>query len=131
MCLGSCCAAATQASCVPRHGRGLRPDCSAGPPVAPPPSRTASCSQGWLGKGVYADFFHPETQDWWADLIDDFAQKLALDGLGLRANEPYSEVDGAVDGCPQNPQNTLDNPPYSPLGIARPHLCAGRAPLRA
>lgn len=41
----------------------------------------------------------------------------ALPCLRLKANAPHNEVDGAVDGCPQN-QNGWDAPPYLPAGAA-------------
>uniref|UniRef100_A0A8C6V503 Lysosomal alpha-glucosidase n=1 Tax=Naja naja TaxID=35670 RepID=A0A8C6V503_NAJNA len=65
----------------------------------------------WPGPTAFPDFTNPETHLWWYDMVKDFHDKVAFDGMWIDMNEPSNFVDGSLEDCPNN---KLENPPYVP-----------------
>ncbi|XP_065063012.1 lysosomal alpha-glucosidase-like [Rhopilema esculentum] len=65
----------------------------------------------WPGLTVYPDFFHPNAQQYWTEMIDGFQKTIKFDGLWIDMNEPSNFVYGSTQGCPDSSYNT---PPYMP-----------------
>ncbi|KAL1517514.1 hypothetical protein ABEB36_001270 [Hypothenemus hampei] len=60
---------------------------------------------------VWPDFTHPNTVDYWTQMLKDFHNVIPFDGAWIDMNEPSNFYSGAIDGCPKS---DLENPPYVP-----------------
>ncbi|RDD42442.1 Sucrase-isomaltase, intestinal [Trichoplax sp. H2] len=66
------------------------------------------------GNATFPDYFNPRAEKWWTDLIVNFHNELAFDGIWIDMNEPANFVLGSVNGCPNN---TWNHAPYKPVSI--------------
>ncbi|KAG8523335.1 Maltase-glucoamylase, intestinal, partial [Galemys pyrenaicus] len=84
---------------------------------------------------AFPDFFRNSTVTWWKrevkelhDNVQNPNKSLKFDGLWIDMNEPSSFVNGAVEGCKDDP---LNHPPYMPhldsrdRGLSSKTLCMG------
>lgn len=63
------------------------------------------------GTTVWPDFTHPNTVDYWTDMLRDLHKKFEFDGAWIDMNEPSNFLSGQFNGCPKS---SLDSPPYFP-----------------
>ena len=86
--------------------------------VMQPDSDDPLVGKVWPGYTVFPDFFNPKTIQYWQEQLQQFHNKVNIDGLWIDMNEPSNFVDGSTSGCPQS---SYETPPYTP-GIMGGHL---------
>ena len=67
----------------------------------------------WPGESVFPDFFHPETEDYWMELLKEFYNKVSFDGIWLDMNEVSNFIPGEIDSVNPNASSYL---PFLPGG---------------
>lgn len=82
-------------------------------------SRTGQPITGtvWPGETVFPDFSHPNAEQWWFNLANQFRRTIPFDGLWIDMNEPANFKGGSIAGCDSD--NPLDNPPFVPMVLDR------------
>ncbi|CAH8572052.1 unnamed protein product [Dicrocoelium dendriticum] len=82
-------------------------------------SRTGQPITGtvWPGETVFPDFSHPNAEQWWFDLANQFHLIAPFDGLWIDMNEPANFNEGSLVGC--DADNPLDNPVFVPMILDR------------
>ncbi|XP_060067005.1 lysosomal alpha-glucosidase-like [Ylistrum balloti] len=65
----------------------------------------------WPGNTLFPDFTHPLASEYWTEVVKEFHDKVAFDGIWIDMNEISNFVAGSLSGCPSN---SLENPPYLP-----------------
>lgn len=63
---------------------------------------------------VFPDFTHPKAADYWTEQIENYHNKVKIDGAWIDMNEPSNFYNGQINGCPPS---RFENPPYVPGGI--------------
>ena len=59
----------------------------------------------WPGITAYPDFFNPDTQNWWEELISEFLDQVEIDGIWIDMNEVSNFCNGE---CTQNEDTTTE-----------------------
>ncbi|XP_066250642.1 lysosomal alpha-glucosidase-like [Euwallacea similis] len=76
-----------------------------------------SSGQPFVGKvwnshsTVWPDFTHPNTVDYWTQMLKNLHQQVPFDGAWIDMNEPSNFLSGSANGCPKS---NLESPPYLP-----------------
>lgn len=53
--------------------------------------------QVWPGKTTFVDFFHPNSSQYWSDMLDTLYQKIQFDGVWLDMNELSNFCNGPCE----------------------------------
>nr|CAI5826996.1 unnamed protein product [Callosobruchus analis] len=76
-----------------------------------------SSGQPFIGKvwnsatTVWPDFTHPNTVNYWTQMLRNLHKQIEFDGLWIDMNEPSNFLSGSFSGCPKS---ILESPPYTP-----------------
>jgi alpha-glucosidase (family GH31 glycosyl hydrolase) len=68
----------------------------------------------WPGDSHYVDWFHPEAENYWADMLERLYTRVKFDGIWLDMNEPTNFANGEVGK--QWESSKYDRLPYTPGG---------------
>ncbi len=77
----------------------------------------ASESSVWPGYTVFADFFHPQAEEYWLEMLHELDNKIPFDGIWLDMNEIATFCDGPCNGL----STIYDKIPFMPGNISLQH----------
>lgn len=60
-----------------------------------PDGKTPYVGKVWPGSTTFVDFFHPNSTQYWVDMLDRLYQKVKFSGIWLDMNELANFCDGA------------------------------------